>query len=131
MGNTKKFILLIGFLPEGKSTVLSRSGKSFPHSKNDNLNINFKELFNSRNSKQFKDAFMQENDDNLDASEAGIAMSLVDALQKWADALEAQISMMRSEVLTLKSSNLELSNEVSNLRTKNEDCKMKINDLGQ
>ena len=64
---------------------------------------------------QFKDAFMQENDDNLDASEAGIAMSLVDALQKWADALEAQISMMRSEVLTLKSSNLELSNEVSNL----------------
>ena len=40
------------------------------------------ELFNS---KQFKDAFMNENDDNLDASETGIAMSLVDALQKWAD----------------------------------------------
>ena len=102
-----------------------------------NLDINFKEIIPAlfkttmRNSKQFKDAFMNENDDNLDASEAGIAMSLVDALQKWADALEAQISMMRGEVLTLKSSNLELSNEVSNLRTKNEDCKMKINDLNQ
>ena len=43
----------------------------------------------SRLSKQFKDG------DNE-------AMSLVDALQQWADALEAQISMMRAEVIEVK-----------------------------
>jgi len=48
-------------------------------------------------------------------SETNIAMSLVDALQKWADALEAQIAMMREEVAGLKTSNTELTEKVSGL----------------
>ena len=54
-----------------------------------------------------------------DISETNIAMSLVDALQKWADALEAQISMMRDEMSTIRTSNDELSEKVSTLETVN------------
>jgi chromosome segregation ATPase len=70
-----------------------------------------------RVSRQFKDAsFVGGEDDQQDSNDASIAMSLVDALQKWADALEAQISMMRGEVLGLKTSNRELLDQVSNLQ---------------
>ena len=52
-------------------------------------------------------------------SETNIAMSLVDALQKWADALEAQISMMRDDVAELKTSNGQLTDKVSTLEMDN------------
>lgn len=51
--------------------------------------------------------------------DANVAMSLVDALQKWADALEQQISLMRLEVVGLKTSNGQLVEKVSVLERDN------------
>ena len=97
-----------------------------------NLHIDFKDiipdLLTNRVSRQFKDALMSRENEEVN-SDAGIAMSLIDALQKWADALEAQISMMRGEVLSLKTSNMELSEEVTMLRTKNDELKGMVNNL--
>ena len=67
----------------------------------------------SRESKQFKDSLFEMS------TESNVAMSLVDALQNWADALEAQISMMRGEVLDLKTENTKLSDTVENLQNEN------------
>ncbi len=67
-----------------------------------------------RFAKQFKDALFGMNP-NAGDKDSNVAMSLVDALQNWADVLEAQISMMRSEVLELKQTNRKLSQEVSAL----------------
>ena len=96
------------------------------------LHIDFKDiipdLLTNRVSRQFKDALMSRENEEVN-SDAGIAMSLIDALQKWADALEAQISMMRGEVLSLKTSNMELSEEVTMLRTKNDELKGMVNEL--
>lgn len=80
-----------------------------------------------RLSRQFKDTLLNSGEEN--PSDASIAMSLVDALQKWADALEAQISMMRVEVMDLKTSNRELSNEVSTLRTENQMLKTNFKEV--
>ena len=60
----------------------------------------------NRMSKQFKDNLFSSSE--AVNNDANVAMSLVDALQNWADALEAQISMMRVEVLELKTSNRKL-----------------------
>ena len=83
----------------------------------------------SRMSKQFKDNLF----DSSEAvnNDANVAMSLVDALQKWADALEAQISMMRVEVLELKTSNRKLTEEVSDLKSENVQTKTQLETLGQ
>ena len=83
----------------------------------------------SRMSKQFKDTLFDSSESvNNDAN---VAMSLVDALQKWADALEAQISMMRVEVLELKTSNRKLTEEVSDLKSENVQTKTQLETLGQ
>jgi len=83
----------------------------------------------SRMSKQFKDTLF----DSSEAvnNDANVAMSLVDALQNWADALEAQISMMRVEVLELKTSNRKLTKEVSDLKSENVQTKTQLETLGQ
>lgn len=44
--------------------------------------------------------------------ESMVSMSLVDALQKWADALEEQISGMRLEMVSLLTSNVQLKEKV-------------------
>ena len=72
----------------------------------------------SRLSKQFKDG------DNE-------AMSLVDALQQWADALEAQISMMRTEVIEVKSSNRDLNQQVGELTSENQRLKDEVKSLNE
>ena len=72
----------------------------------------------SRLSKQFKDG------DNE-------AMSLVDALQQWADALEAQISMMRAEVIEVKSSNRDLNQQVDELTSENQRLKDEVKSLNE
>lgn len=61
--------------------------------------------------------------------EGSVAMSLVEALQKWADNLEAQISMMRTEVMTLKVSNREVKETVSELAAENSKLKEEIGRL--
>jgi len=75
----------------------------------------------SRISRQFQhlDQFEDGAKSGGSISETNIAMSLVDALQKWADALEAQISMMREDVAELKTSNGQLTDKVSNLEMDN------------
>ena len=40
-----------------------------------------------------------------------VAVSLIDALQRWADALEAQIDIMKSEVEGVRASNKELARQ--------------------
>ena len=77
--------------------------------------LDLKKIVRSRVSKQFKDTLFKENTNDG----GNVAMSLVDALQNWADALEAQISMMKTEVLELKTSNRKLSDEVTALRSEN------------
>ena len=69
-----------------------------------------------RNDRQFKQA--------AENSEDGVAIGLIDALQRWADALEAQINLMRSEVVTLKSANRDLRNQVTEL--KESDAELRI-----
>lgn len=61
--------------------------------------------------------------------EGSIAMSLVDALQKWADNLEAQISMMQTEVTSLKTSNSQVKETVSELAAENSKLKEEIGRL--
>ena len=79
-------------------------------------------------SKQFKDTLFDSQEAvNNDAS---VAMSLVDALQNWADALEAQISMMRGEVLELKTTNRQLSDDLTDLKSENVQLKSQVETLG-
>ena len=40
-----------------------------------------------------------------------VAVSLIDALQRWADALEAQIDIMKSEVEGVRAANKELTRQ--------------------
>ena len=42
-----------------------------------------------------------------------VAVSLIDALQRWADALEAQIDIMKSEVEGVRAANKELTRQAS------------------
>ena len=58
-------------------------------------------------------------------------MSLVDALQQWADALEAQISMMRTEVIEVKSSNRDLNQQVGELTSENQRLKDEVKSLNE
>ena len=58
-------------------------------------------------------------------------MSLVDALQQWADALEAQISMMRAEVIEVKTSNRDLELQVDELTSENQRLKMEVKTLNE
>ena len=67
-----------------------------------------------RTSRQFQQAAKEED---------GVAIGLIDALQRWADALEAQISIMKNEVLSLKSNNRHLKDEVSRVQEENVDLK--------
>ena len=76
-------------------------------------------LDKTRMGKQFQLLDQHDGKSGASVSETNIAMSLVDALQKWADALEAQISMMRDEVAVLKTSNNHLTDKVSSLEMDN------------
>uniref|UniRef100_A0A0K2SZP3 C1q domain-containing protein n=1 Tax=Lepeophtheirus salmonis TaxID=72036 RepID=A0A0K2SZP3_LEPSM len=64
-----------------------------------------------RNSRQFS---TMQSDGNDPAD-----VSLIDALQKWADALETQISLTHGEVLTLRSESRTAQEEISQLKSEN------------
>ncbi len=92
--------------------------------------LNLGEL-RTRLSRQFKDAVISDGPMGMGAAggDASIAVSLVDALQRWADALEAQISMMRDEVLDLKTSNRNLKDKVNTLSAEKEMLATKVSSL--
>lgn len=71
-----------------------------------------------RSGRQFKQA-ASGNDD-------GVAIGLIDALQRWADALEAQISIMKNEVLSLKNSNRNFKDEVIKVRDENKGLRTEV-----
>ena len=50
-------------------------------------------------------------DEDGGGSGGAVAVSLIDALQRWADALEAQIDIMKSEVEGVRASNKELARQ--------------------
>ena len=111
---------------------MARSDKMLqPHlleDQNPKAILNLSKIKN-RMSKQFKDNLFSSSE--AVNNDANVAMSLVDALQNWADALEAQISMMRVEVLELKTSNRKLTEEVSDLKSENVQTKTQLETLGQ
>ena len=49
--------------------------------------------------------------DDRGGEEDAVAVSLIDALQRWADALEAQIDIMRSEVDGVRDANKQLARQ--------------------
>ena len=101
---------------------------SFDNDDNTNTIPSLKNYVKQRMSKQFKDTLFDSQEAvNNDAS---VAMSLVDALQNWADALEAQISMMRGEVLELKTTNRQLSDDLIDLKSENVQLKSQVETLG-
>ena len=51
--------------------------------------------------------------DDRGGEEDAVAVSLIDALQRWADALEAQIDIMKSEVEGVRAANKELTRQAS------------------
>lgn len=81
----------------------------------------FLPLNQRRNDRQFKQA--------AENSEDGVAIGLIDALQRWADALEAQINLMRSEVVTLKSANRDLRGQVSELKESNAEIRVEMQSM--
>ena len=101
---------------------------SFDSDNTENAFPSLKNYVKQRMSKQFKDTLFDSQEAvNNDAS---VAMSLVDALQNWADALEAQISMMRGEVLELKTTNRQLSDDLTDLKSENVQLKSQVETLG-
>merc|ERR1712223_105234 len=126
-----KSILLLLFYPLLFSVVNSNRADKMLSFDSDNTENTFPSLKNyvkQRMSKQFKDTLFDSQEAvNNDAS---VAMSLVDALQNWADALEAQISMMRGEVLELKTTNRQLSDDLTDLKSKNVQLKSQVETLG-
>lgn len=94
----------------------------------ENSKFNFQDL-KQRLGKQFSSSNFQASVAGND--ETSVAMSLIDALQNWADALEAQISMMKTEVLESKSSNRKLMEEMSTLKAENMGLKAQVQTLEQ
>lgn len=82
----------------------------------------------TRLSRQFSTNFQDSVSGNDDTN---VAMSLIDALQNWADALEAQISMMKTEVLESKNSNRKLSEEMQELKDENANLRGQVETLEQ
>ena len=75
------------------------------------------ESLRARAGKQaFKEATMIHSKSDGGGGDDSVAIGLIDALQRWADALEAQITLMRAEVVDLKSSNRRLKDELGKAR---------------
>ncbi|TRY70641.1 hypothetical protein TCAL_15045 [Tigriopus californicus] len=81
------------------------------------------DLVQYRTSRQFKQAASSNQD--------GVAVGLIDALQRWADALEAQISLMRKEVISIKASNKRLKTEVDDTLDENKALKNQVSALAK
>jgi len=103
MSSAKNFILVILVL------ILSFSSSSNAIEKK-----SFPPDF-TRISRQFTNV----GDERVVNGESMVAMSLVEALQKWADTLEEQISLMRVEIAGLKTSNSHLKDKVMTMEKEN------------